>query len=332
MVDVRAHGDRLLATLPVARSHDFANDAEAAFAVQYPEIALVAVPAGSGTCAIDGAYRPGPPPTIEYAMDTSAERRHFTLLHELGHHLIELDPVLADFDGQDTDRRDEDICNRIAARLLIPTDIVDDVIDGYPTAQAVIELRRRTRASRAACCVAAAERLRHPGCVMYGWSDGIAQFVGHHPSTPWRVARSADQGDDSVLAEPRRQPGRSHVRFAGGNPSGELWVDCSVDDDGRVFAVFVEDTVSPWAPAGALHLPEVSGPAYEEVECSHCDNAFRAYGAPCPRCGDHLCPDPDCGRCSCPLGGGEERRCIECMQKRPVERFPDGGNICDDHL
>lgn len=313
--------------MPPARSRDFANDAEAAFATHYPDLELVAMPAGSGTCSIDGAYRPGPPPRIEFATDTSARRRHFTLLHELGHHLIELDPVLADFDGTDTERRDEDICNRIAARLLIPAGIVEDVVDGYPTAETVIELQQRTRASRAACCVAVAELLRHPGCVMFGWSDSIVQFAAHHPATQWRVARGTDQGNDSVLANPGRRL-RAPVRFSGGNPSGDLWVDSAVDDEGRVFAVFVDDTISPWAPDGGLHLPTVTGPAYEEAECSRCDTAFQGYGAPCRRCDGYTCPD--CGRCSCPLGAGEERRCDGCTMKRPPERFPDGGDFCDD--
>lgn len=289
-------------------------------------------PTGKG-CAVDGTYRPGPPPRITVAADVSLARQRFTILHEYGHHLIENDASLnEDLDLSSDQRRDEEICNEVAAAVLLPGDDVDAALPaGRFTAHDVANLYEVMSASRMACCVAAARRLRRPGCVILGQGDGRADFVAHHPSTPWRIARGTPQGPESILARAADSSGGSvrevtTVRFASGNSSGDVHGDAYVCSDGWVFAVIVDDTHAPWGEG--LHIGLVdTGPEAEEVECFHCGEVTRVCERPCPACGDRRCRS--CGRCSCDAEP-DRKGCEVCRMFKLPSLFPGGGTICVD--
>jgi hypothetical protein len=259
-------------------------------------------------------------------------RQRFTALHELGHHLIEHDGPLNDLDLDNRARRDEDICNEVAASILIPADAVTEHLSaGAFTARDVAALHRAVNASRAACCVAAARQLRRPGCVILGTADGLAVFTAHHPSTAWHIARQTPQGPDSLLV----RAGRAHgghaqevtvARFASGNSSGQLQGDAFADDDGWVFAVLVDDTHSPWTKGISFPTAD-TGPASETIECPRCSWTGEVYTAQCRSCGDRTCPS--CGRCSCP-SGPTERLCGNCYERRPVNQFEGPDSFCVD--
>lgn len=291
-------------------------------------------PSGSG-CSVDGTYNPGPPPRIVVADDVVPARRRFSILHELGHHLIENDEHLNDLAIPDADRRDEEICNEVAAQVLLPPTVVDDALPaGRFTAEQVAALHQSlgTTASRMACCVAAVRRLGSPGCVILGSADGTAEFVAHQPATPWRIARGTAQGDDSLLAlaarsADRRARGVTRARFANGNFSGPLHGDVFVAEDDWVYAVLVADSHSPWQ-TGGLNFGIDIGREAVEFECPSCDDVHTVWGAPCRRCGDYRCPS--CGRCSCPSGPPTRRCSGPCGLMKPENQFPLGGPICID--
>ena len=250
----------------------------------------------------------------------------------MGHHLIEHDDALNDLDVPNSERRDEEICNEVAAAVLLPDDTVAEALAaGKFTAKDVAQLHARTKASRMACCVVAARRLRGPGCVILGTPEGTAEFVAHHPATEWRVARGTPQGADSILAKAARsQTGGARavtaVRFASGTRSGSVHGDAYLTADGWVFAVIVDNPHAPWGTGLHLGLAD-TGPETEEIECIYCGEVTKVWAPPCPRCGDRTCWK--CNRCSCPVGP-VPRTCRTCGLQKAPNLFRPGSDTCID--
>lgn len=288
-------------------------------------------PRGAG-CPVDGTYRSQPSPHIRVANDVLLTRQRFTILHELGHHFIEHDDRLNDLEVDDAARRDEDICNEIAAAVLLPAEVVSEILPRETfEARDVVALFAATRASRMAACVAAARRLRSHGCVILGTPDGTAVFTAHNPSTPWRIARGTPQGADSLLVKAARRSTRhardvTRVRFASGNSSGAVHGDAFVADDDWGYEVIVADTHSPWQRGFRVGLTD-TGPEFEDIECGRCDEVRRVWTAPCRTCGDRRCPG--CGYCSCPVGPARVV-CRSCTELRPPNQFTNGSDVCID--
>jgi hypothetical protein len=332
-IDPHAEAGRLLAQISSDDLAELADDPVGAIEVLF-DIEITSRPAFSpGTgCDIDGLYLPGPPPHIMLADDVSQARQRFTALHELGHHLIEYDNHLNDLDIDTAHRRDEEICNEVAASILIPAATIAKLVPPSTfTAHDVAELHAAVGASRAACCVAAVRQLHRPGCVILGEPDGTAVFIAHHSATRWRIARNTPQGTDSLLATAGHRPGGhargvTRARFANGNISGELQGDAFADHDGWVFAVFVEDPYSPWQ-SGLSVASADTGPTSDEIECPHCLSAGESWSAPCPTCRERRCSN--CGRCSCPVGPAT-RQCGCCFLMKPANQFVPESPYCAD--
>lgn len=333
-IDPYQEAQRLLQTVDADLYPDLADDPATVLEILIDRLVIETRPPsqpGRG-CAVDASYHPGPPPRIRVADDVTVRRRRFSLLHEFGHHLIEHDDHLNDLPIADGERRDEQICNEVAAAVLLPDDAVQAHLEpGRFTAADVAGLFHDRPASRMACCVAAARRLRHPGCVILGRGDGIADFTAHHPATPWTIARAVAQGPESILAQAAGSPsgharGVTRLRFATGNRSGPVHADANACADGWVFAVVVDDTHAPWGDG--LHLGlEDRGAQAEEVECVHCGDLVEVWEKPCPHCGDRRCPR--CGRCSCPVGPAE-KLCPSCRLLKAPHLFKAGADTCID--
>ncbi|MGH9228302.1 MAG: ImmA/IrrE family metallo-endopeptidase [Acidimicrobiales bacterium] len=332
-IDPAAEALRLLEQVDTDDLADLAADPATAVELLFDvEVGLrPPSPPGIG-CAVDGTYHPGSPARVLVANDVTPARQRFTILHELGHHFIEYDNHLNDLPVDDAARRDEEICNEVAANVLLPRELVERGLPaGVFTAGDVATLYRTVGASRMACCVAAARRLRRPGCVILGLPDGTATFTAHHPATPWRIARDTPQGEDSLLSKAATSPsararGVTQARFARGNTSGNVHGDAFAADDGWVYEVIVADSHSPWVKGLNLGLTD-TGPEPEDIECSHCGEASQVWTAPCPTCGDRACPR--CGRCSCPVGP-TPRPCPSCGLLKPPNQFPGGATVCVD--
>ena len=157
-IDPHAEAGRLLdEQIPGDLHDDLVHDSIATIELLFDGLSVTRrppSPSGDG-CGVDGTYNPGPPPRIVIADDVVPARQVFTVLHELGHHLIENDGPLNELNISGDDRRDEAICNEVAASLLIPPDVGDRYISANFTAADVAELHANVQASRSACCVAA---------------------------------------------------------------------------------------------------------------------------------------------------------------------------------
>jgi hypothetical protein len=162
----------------------------------FPSVTLQPLPLGSpftsAACQCDGYYEPiltPGRPWILYRDDVSTERVRFTLLHELGHHLIcAVDPSLYDqIDAVagasgDPAEVEERVCQRFAATLLISDKLLDHVIGAaHPTVAHVQALRRLSPASWQAVAVRVAQRLPAPGAVVLVRSPGRVAFVATSP-------------------------------------------------------------------------------------------------------------------------------------------------------
>lgn len=335
-IDPHAEALRLIASIDSDYLSELARDPIGAIEVLFSDIRISERPpaAPGDGCAVDGTYAPGPPPRITVATDVTPARRRFTTLHELGHHLIENDDVLNDLDVPDAQRRDEDTCNEVAASILLPEELVSRfIVAGDFTAEDVANLYAAADSpSRMACCVAAVRRLHVHGCVILGRPDGTADFIAHQPATPWRIARGTNQGPDSLLvragtALTHHARGQTTVRFASGKVSSPVFGDAFDVGDGWVFMVVAADSHSPWIKKLNFGASD-PGDRNEPVECPRCDHAFRAWWAPCPRCGDHECPS--CHHCSCESDAPSQRTCTSCMQLKAVNLFDGDAAICVD--
>jgi hypothetical protein len=331
-IDPHSEARRLLAEVDHDLLPELAEDPETVIPALFDGV-LVSTKGSSsrGNCDVDGTYNPNPPVSIEYADDVAPSRQRFTMLHELGHHLIFNDDTLNALAISDTERPDEAICNEVAASILLPEELVNEYLPaGTFTAGDVARLHgAREIASRAACCVAAVRRLHLPGCVILGTNDGTAEFIAHQIGTPWRIARGTHQGSESLLVTAGKRGhsrGITHVTFANGSQSSQVHADAFDAGDGWIFMVVVVDTHSPWEKSLRFASAEVGAPT-EIVECPHCDKAFTAWWAPCPKCGEVKCPD--CKRCGCRFRS-KERRCRLCTQLKVEALFSAGSNVCRD--
>jgi len=285
-----------------------------------------------GRCNVAGSFDAGPPPTINVVASASHGRRLFTALHEFGHRLVADDAPLQDAFDDENDQGvqlEEDVCDAVAAELLIPDEVVDRHIEQRgPTAHSVLALFGETLASREACCVRASQRIVGSGYVMLA-VDGVAQFTAAH-NTVYRIRRGTEQPEGQLVrqaAERGSAQGRAQLRFASGKLSPLHWGQAVRDDD-YVFAVFV-DASPAWIRGPAIAAPDdifVGADAY----CPHCEVDFEAYGPPCPHCGGYQ--HRRCGRCACgAVTGGpcDQQVCDRCFLRRPPSDFKSGGATCD---
>ena len=192
----------------------------------------------------------------------------FSALHELAHHLLDVRDLLIDLYELPNHRAiEEAICDEFAASVLIPATTVDRHIDpAGPTAQAIISLYNdpNVHASRACCCVAAANRLTGEGYVMLGDLDGVARFTAPH-ATNLRVANDTPQGSDSIISKAARigtKRGEGSVQFRSGATSDTFHADAGRDGE-YVFSVFASGT-PPWGGLSLLPARRM-GPARDRM-------------------------------------------------------------------
>jgi hypothetical protein len=206
-------------------------------------------------CSIAGHYRDEPaPPTLIVARSLSYRRQQYTGLHEFGHHVQRQDIKLLAALGRPPEGRrvEESACDHFAARILIPESMVSQHIsDRGPSAQSVISLFHGSQASRAACCVRAAERMTSPGAVFLLDEDGKVNFtIGHGMPPPGKGSDQSQTPLVKVALESGRGERTTHLLYSTGRRSDDLYGDIA-PIDGMFVAVVVTDR-APWkafAPA-----------------------------------------------------------------------------------
>lgn len=290
-----------------------------------------------GGCDVEGLYHEQSR-TITVQRALSPRRTKFTALHELGH-----DHARRDVDvarrlvraGNEQGRRlEEKIADAFAAEILIPTEIVDEVLGtGAPTARTVVELFRDDRigGSREACCVRAAQRMTHNGYVLLAAGSEIrfCAAVGG----AYRVRRGSRQPEGHLIgmAAERGYAVGDHVRLR--HPSGSETPEFSgqaVADDGYVFAVLTDATSPPWGGWNPPRDRQARSAAAPELDCPDCDAVTEAWTRCDVESAHRVCGV--CGWCECkkPKGKVAEKRCDTCFATKRVELFPNGGSTCTD--
>lgn len=325
------HAQRLVGALRPEVADRLRDDAFAGLADIGYELRLRPERDVTGSCSVAGSFNPGPPPVITVVESRSTRRQRFTALHELGHRLIAEDEILADvfFDLPDRGAAlEEDICDAIAAEILLPAHVVaEHIAPEGPTARGVAALFHASQASREACCVRASQHIFGTGHVMLA-RHGIAQFTASH-GTLYRVARNTPQGDGHITAKAASNGtwrSEAPVRYASGAQSERFFADAVADGD-YVFAVFL-DAKAPWIHGVTLYSGDRVEPT--EAYCVRCDEPFETLAAACATCGDYR-HSPGCERCSCePVR--RERCCDTCFLHKHVSQFARDDATCKDCL
>jgi len=335
-----AQASRMLAVLDRDQprfSERLLDDPTAAInSLQGVDVVFVDEAAENG-CSVAGGYRhDSTPPRIVVTKSASRPRRRFTALHEYGHHLQQNDPDLAGhlLDSPHGDELEEAACDVFASRVLLPDGLVDEHIPARgPTADSVRGLYETGRASRAACCVRAAERLVGAGAVVLLQSNGTVDFAVSRGLIP--PARGSNQSSTAIVKAALGAPGATvdraatQIRYSTGGVSDELYGQAGWLD-GYIVAILAESSpgwqrFAPPRPDTAKFARPATPPAWGYGACATCQDTFpmsESTGS-CGTCGETRC---DKGHCGCTAA--RERRCTGCWLVLGQAQFDGDAEQC----
>lgn len=262
---------------------------------------------------------------------TGNRRQNFTLLHELAHNLVDGDDDCIDWvaDQPEPARLLEQLCDQIAAGLLLPPGSVDAVLGGArPSAPLWQRLYATTEASWSVCGIALAQRLP---------CDGFTVIVHQPTGEVMSASRARDTrpyawpGDVVPAGHPLRLVDPPEVAVAWWpHPNGDRrqYYVSSVRVRDYVYAVFAENDL--WE-VSRFHRPDTaqSDRGYDgTVNCRNCGYSGRTRWWPHPDCGQPRCPR--CGECDCDRRERQTKRenCKDCQLSFPVAQLQ--GGFCRD--
>lgn len=298
-------------------------------ALAYPDLRLAPAAAGLATrsddCAVDGFYLPESygGPCVVYRPDVNVERTRFTLLHELGHHLLEtsaaeLHDAIDECAGArgDCQAAEEAVCQSFAGQLLVPDDLISAVLDGdHLKPRHVVELRQRCEASWMAVAVRLAETVTPCCAVVFLTAPGRIRFAAPSRSafgawSTWRSGSVVQPNGPLSTAFQRNAHSQAEVyRWDLGYPASGFCDTLLVDD--RLVVAVISDKRSD----GVFELLDQLEPAYLSCErwCEHCSEE-RTEGW-CDTCSDRFCPR--CWRCGCAAPPISNPTCERCGMQEP---------------
>jgi hypothetical protein len=263
-----------------------------------------------------------------------SKRENFTLLHELAHQLVYRCAELLDWaiDRPDKDHLIEEICDQMAAELLLPPEFVLKVVGQEKVrARHVAELYSRGQASREACTIAGAKLLGCTGFVtMIDRKTGriaLTSRVGDPRPYPWKGDTLPATHHIKSLRPGRPLTVGSWWMRADGSRRG-YWLDAYSDprDDGYAFAIFAD--VDQWGIPGVHILEETESrpvPSQRTFWCSGCKRMVKGWQFECSKC--HQPPCPTCKRCGCDVADDNMRTCTKCNLRFIRQRVRNG--VCD---
>mgnify|MGYP000844860833 FL=1 len=313
------------------------EDPAAAVELYFEPVRVRSLPAADlagGECSIDGFYETNVDPTrpwILYADDVNPARARFTILHELGHHLLMtaaadlLDSI--DQIGGSTvaaSRVEESVCHGFAGRVLIPQHMVDSTVDPAALrAEQVIALKEASHASWEAAAIRAVDAAATKAAVVLVREPGVVAFAA---TSSRMVGRGWTRGSavqrDGALARALISESQRAIKdvFRWDLPFAEqLYCDTVRIHEHLALAVLTERPSD-----GRFDILEEVEPAWRDREefCSRCGEE-RNDGW-CELCRGRRCWS--CGSCGCdrPL---EHPLCPSCFLRNA---FNAGSSVCRD--
>jgi IrrE N-terminal-like domain len=287
-----------------------------------------------GQCATDGYYDSQIDPSrpwIIYAENVHETRVRFTVLHELGHHLLVTvaDSLLDVIDvlgggGDGTINAEEAVCHRFAGKLLVPDDLLIEIIGSDRIKpEHVLAVHEKASASWEAVAVRVAEVMPAAGAVILLRDGETVAFCASSPrldSAWWpRDSRLDPNGPLARGFHLRQTAQPEQYRFGLGYPRA-MFCDTLPVHDGLAIGVLTDKPSD-----GSLSIIEEAEPAWKErVQfCEWHPGVERDVGW-CDKCKGQRCPE--CGRCGCshPM---KNPLCPDCGLQKP---FRAGAEICRD--
>lgn len=308
---------------------DLADDPEVAIQVHFP---LTIAAATSFASRGEGGWCDGSSITdarIILYRPTASRRQNFTLLHELAHHLIAADDTCLNWLANRPEplRELEQMCDDLAAALLIPRERVDAVMARGPiSADTLDALYRQSEASRSACAVALAQRLPCDGFVAIIDTGSATVFFSARARETRPYAWKGDLVPAGHLLRVAPVPERSETWWP--YPDGEhrQFYMSTVTREDFVYAVFAEHDL--WNVT-KLHLSNEARPDrgyHGTINCPSCGYSGSTRWWPCKVCNEGTCPR--CGECGCDRRARQLRlgRCRICTVSVAEHLLLDG--IC----
>lgn len=290
------------------------------------------VPADSQLgCSVAGGYR-WEPPTLIVTESMSRRRQHFTLLHELGHHIQKTDVDLGTVivEHREPEAFEDACCDSFAATVLLPDDLVAAHVDGRgPTVSTATGLFEASNASRAAICVRLAGRLRSSGVVAVLDEDGTVTFAAACGGGLFPPAQGSNQAVNPLVDAALRaeRDGRvitrddAQIWYRDGHASELLYGQAAWAGD-RLFVIMVA-YAAPWLSFSPPRDGDSMQTHFTDTfDCEHCQQEFVASGN-CSRCEQPRCPS---GHCGCTARA--EKTCLECFLRKHPSQFDAGSGVC----
>jgi Zn-dependent peptidase ImmA (M78 family) len=267
---------------------------------------------------------------VLYAPSPFSRRENFTLTHELGHKLTEEDDDALDWlaDRDQPGRDLEQLCDLIAARLLLPDPLITEVLDRRaPEAAHIRALYEASAASEVVCAIALAQRLPCQGATII--MDIGSRTISH-------ASVSSPEYDGWPLAYPwprqeipaHHQLARLHAdetareRSWWATPWGErqnYYLD-AITSGRRIHAVLAVQDLWQVTQFHTDTSETAERPA-RHLECP-CGYYGTARGYPCSDCGQPYCPS--CKECQCPRRTAALVVCQKCFVSVAKADIVDG--------
>ncbi|WP_420618653.1 ImmA/IrrE family metallo-endopeptidase [Candidatus Poriferisocius sp.] len=332
--DVRAVVAKMVELVPTDALDDLRNeDPASAVEAHFEPINVYELPfvrIDGERCSVDGYYEPFVDPSrqhIFYSESGNPAHDRFTILHELGHHIVNTvdygllddldliagargDPVLAE----------EAACHRFAGELLVPTQLLDDVVGGdQVTPRHVLRLHELSSASWAALAVRVADYSNIKTAVVLIRCRGEVWFVAANWLTSWPRGSTVKPGGALDRALQNAVTARSDVFRFGLGGQDSMFCDTAIVDEGLAVAVMS----SRRSTLGLSILEEVE-PTWKTREefCQWCGDE-RDVGW-CDLCSGRRCRS--CNRCGCQTHVSNDV-CPACHRSNP---FNPDSQVCRD--